>query len=348
MKNQYFKIKKGLKKIIGIIGITIVLATLLSNASQPGIWNAGGSGSFKLLFEEDSLAYKKIQMQSEAIYMQLYKGFAVVKGEYNFLNSTEDSITIKVGYPINNVFPPTAFKNHLNEVTFDDLYKIKGTINKTEIPLILSPNTENENWYVWELTFPPKETLKFTVHFLVNTNNSKTVKGYINDYKNAFIYLIETGSLWKSPIEKGDFYVQLMDGIPIKECKVITPSDPKINVAQNILHFQLINYGLEPDENLIITYTEKISEFDFNAVVNQFEMYFSSIDAFSNSNLNIPFETFSFKNPYEPESTWGDIFEFIITSLLFFLHNFIYFLILFVLIIMLIIFKNKKKKKRLN
>jgi hypothetical protein len=334
--------KKNVKYLIRLIGTVIISFYLLSNASQPGIWNAGGSGSFKLLFEEDSLAYKKIQMQSEAIFMQLYKGFAVVKGEYNFLNATDSTITIKVGYPINNVFPPTAFNNSLNQVVFDDLYKIKGTINGTETPLLLSPNAKNENWYVWELTFPPNQTLNFTVFFLVNTNNSKTVKGYTNDYKNAFIYLIETGSLWKSPIEKGDFYVKFMDGIPAKECKVSAPKTPKINVEQNILHFQLTNYGLEPDENLIITYTKKNPDFNFNSVVNESEKYFSEIKLFSTSNLNIPFETTSFKNPYEPESNWG-ILEFLVNTLFFVLNNFIFILLLIVSIILIIIYINYKK-----
>jgi hypothetical protein len=274
--------------------------------------------------------------------MQLYKGFAVVKGEYNFLNATDSTITIKVGYPINNVFPPTAFNNSLNQVVFDDLYKIKGTINGTETPLLLSPNAKNENWYVWELTFPPNQTLNFTVFFLVNTNNSKTVKGYTNDYKNAFIYLIETGSLWKSPIEKGNFYVKFMDGIPAKECKVSAPKTPKINVEQNILHFQLTNYGLEPDENLIITYTKKNPDFNFNSVVNESEKYFSEIKLFSTSNLNIPFETTSFKNPYEPESNWG-ILEFLVNTLFFVLNHFIFILLLIVSIILIIIYINYKK-----
>ena len=334
---------KHLKNSIAFFCTLLLSFILLSNASQPGIWNAGGSGSFKLLFEEDSLAYKQIQMQSEVVYMQLYKGFAVVKGTYNFYNSTDASISIKVGYPINNVFPPTTFKDNLNEVVFDDLYKIKGAINRTEIPLHLSPNVENENWYVWELTFPPKETIIFTVHFLVNTNNSKTVKGYTNDYKNGFIYLIETGSLWKSPIEKGDFYVQFMDDISIENSKVSAPSNPKINLEQNIVHFQLTNYGLQPDENLIITYTKKIADFNFNAVVKESEIYFDVIDIFSNSDLNIPFETFSFKKPYEPESNWKFL-GFILNSILFVLHNFIYIILLVVAIIFLIIYSNKKRK----
>ena len=57
---------------------------LVSNSAQPGVWNAGGSGSFTLLYPEDSIANKKNQMKSEDIFMQLYKGFAIVKGNYYF------------------------------------------------------------------------------------------------------------------------------------------------------------------------------------------------------------------------------------------------------------------------
>lgn len=177
----------------------------------------------------------------------------------------------------------------------------------------------------------------------MNTNKSKTVKGYTNDYKNAFIYLIETGSLWKSPIEKGDFYVQFMDEISIENCKISAPTNLKINSEQNILHFQLTNYGLKPDENLIITYVKKNPAFDFKSVVSKSENYFSEINSFSISNLDIPFETTSFKNPYEPESNWK-IFGVIFDSILFVLHNFIYVVLLVVVIIILIIYANKKRR----
>jgi hypothetical protein len=331
-----------MKNKVFLFSLFFLVLLFLSNSSQPGIWKAGGSGSFKLLYPEDSTAYKKIQMQSERVFIQLYRGFAVVKGEYFFNNSTNNEIKIKVGYPINNVFPPTVFKNELNQVVFDDLYKIKGYFNDIELPLFETPNKDNENWYVWELTFPPNKTIKFDVHFLVNTNNSKTVKGYTNDYKNAFIYLIETGSLWKSPIEKGDFYIQFMDEIIIENCKVSAPSNLEFNSEHNLLHFQLTNYGLKPDDNFIITYVKKNPDFIFKEVINDSEIYFTSINSFSNSNLNIPYESISLKNPYEPESSWKFL-SLIFKHFLFLFRNFIYSLPVIVIITLIILRSIKKK-----
>ncbi|MEX1382541.1 hypothetical protein [Lutibacter sp.] len=133
-----------------------------------------------------------------------------------------------------------------------------------------------------------------------------------------------------------------MDAISIENCKVSVPANPKINLEQNIVHFQLTNYGLQPDDNLIITYTKKIADFNFNAVVKESELYFNVIDIFSKSDLNIPFENFSFKNPYEPENNWK-ILRFIFNSILFVLHNFIYVVLLVIAIIFLIMYTNKKR-----
>ena len=117
-----------MKKIIYFFCIIICTAFLISNSAQPGVWNAGGSGSFTLLYPEDTIAYKKIQMKSENIYMQLYKGFAGVKGDYYFKNTSKDTLRIKVGYPINNVFENIDFHHQVNEVRVDGLYKIE-TLN---------------------------------------------------------------------------------------------------------------------------------------------------------------------------------------------------------------------------
>lgn len=87
-----------------------ILLMLCSNAAQPGVWNAGGGG-FNLLFPEDSSAFRKIQMQREAIAIQLYPGFGVVKGTYHMRNSTADTIKIKVGYPVQGVYYGQQRKN---------------------------------------------------------------------------------------------------------------------------------------------------------------------------------------------------------------------------------------------
>lgn len=275
-----------MKRAAYLLIILIATSFLISNSAQPGVWNAGGSGSFTLLYPEDTIAYKKIQMKSENIFMQLYKGFATVKGNYYFRNTSSDTLKIKVGYPVNNVFENVNFHDYVNEVRVDGLYKIKGLVNGNEAPLYEKPNSENDNWYVWEVVFPPNKITEFTVYFLVNTNNAKIIEGYDSDKKNAFIYLIETGSLWKSPIENGNFYAQLMNDISIDNIKTSSPNTLFFDKENFILKFSLSDYGKKPDPNFVITYGETLKKFDFKQITNNSSNYFKKIDHFSKKELN--------------------------------------------------------------
>lgn len=65
---------------------------LLANIAQPGIYNAGGNGVFSPVFPQDSAAFQKIQMVREEVYVQVYPGFAVVKGCYWMYNTTDETI----------------------------------------------------------------------------------------------------------------------------------------------------------------------------------------------------------------------------------------------------------------
>lgn len=311
----------------------------IANAAQPGVWNAGGSGSFQLLFPEDSSAYKKVQMQSERIFMQLYKGYAVVKGTYHFYNTTNDTLRIKVGYPINNVFPNVAYAHRLNEVRVDDLYKIQGKVNDTAIAVYQQPNHSNDNWYVWNITFPPKATSLFTVYFVVNTNNAQIIDGHDKAYKNAFIYLIETGSLWKAPIEKGVFYTQLLDSIPMETLKGTAPTQLFYNASQRLLKFTMADYGKTPDQNFVLTYAQKDPKFNFKHIVQNSKQLFKAIDRFSKQNFSsYSFSKIQLDNPYLIKNTTQTI----VNST----RNYIVYGVIIIIIIILLAIKNKRNKKR--
>ena len=330
-----------MKKIYYFLTIISITIFLISNSAQPGIWNAGGSGSFQLLYPEDSLAYKKIQMKTEKIYIQLYNGYAVVKGTYNFYNSTKNPLTIKVGYPINNVFDNVGHKNDLNQVRVDGLYKIKGLVNNLEIPIYKKPNKENDNWYVWNITYPPKKITKFTVYFLVNTNNAQITQGYNKDYKNAFIYLIETGSLWKSPIEKGDFYTQIMDEELLENIKGDAPTSLLFNKNKSVLKFTMLDYGKKPDKNFVLTYGKEISSFNFKKTTQKSDDLFKEIDSFSNLKLNsLKFTSFTLENPYETDSKKGNVVGYFY---LIGIYGIPILLIIFVLLLLFWFYKKLKK-----
>ncbi|MEO9570065.1 MAG: hypothetical protein ABJH82_13195 [Polaribacter sp.] len=330
-----------MKSKLYVLLTLLISCFLISNSAQPGVWNAGGSGSFTLLYPEDTIAYKKIQMKSENIYMQLYKGFATVKGNYYFKNTSKDTLKIKVGYPINNVFENIEFHHQVNEVRVDGLYKIKGLVNKIEAKLYKKPNHKKDNWYVWQVAFPPNKITEFTVYFLVNTNNAKTTEGYESDKKNAFIYLIETGSIWKSPIEKGNFYTQFKDKISIKNVKTSTPTVLYFDKKSATLNFTLSNYGKKPDPNFVITYGKKLSNFNFENITKNSSAYFNEIDTFSKENFKIVnFKEISLPNAYKvgviSNKTIGFLFYLSVYGIPFFT-------ILIVISLLILLYKKIKK-----
>lgn len=327
-----------MKRIFYLLILGFGSLLCISNAAQPGVWSAGGSGSFQLLFPEDSTAYKKVQMQSEQIFMQLYKGYAVVKGSYNFYNTTNDTLRIKVGYPINNVFPNVAYTHRLNQVRVDDLYKIQGKVNDSLLPIHQQPNHKNDNWYVWDITFLPKTTTVFTVYFVVNTNNAQIIDGYEKDYKNAFIYLIETGSLWKSPIEKGEFYTQLLDSISLQSLKGSAPSKLFYSSEHHLLKFTLKDYGKTPDQNFVLTYAKKDPKFNFKKITQNSTQLFQRIDLFSKTNFSsYSFSEITLKNPYLVQ----DQTKKLTTSK----YNYIFYGIIILAIIIILLVRNWLRKK---
>ena len=205
MKNWKNRIRNTLVILITLCSSEMVKA----NASQPGIWNAGGA-VFTMLFPDESSTVKKIQMQEERIYIQLYKGYAVVKGSYRFRNTASENVHFKMGYPVNGIY--YGGKTDLNEVLLDSLssFKIKAnekwlTLWKETHPELRNdyknPVPSDDNWMVWKMNFAPQEIQTVEVYFIVNTNNARVQQGYNIEEKNAFIYLLESGSVWHQPIE---------------------------------------------------------------------------------------------------------------------------------------------------
>jgi hypothetical protein len=264
---------------------------LISNAAQPGIWNAGGSG-YHLLYPSDSLNFKRIQMQSENISVKLYQGFAVVKGEYFMFNDTEDTIKVKVGYPINGIFEGNSY-GKLNQVSFDGLYKLKTKQNGIELSIIETPveedqlNTttfENDNWYVWENVFLPDSTTKIEVLFIVNTNNARIREGYKKDEHNAFVYLLESGSVWKQPIVKGDFKVSLSKELQLEDIHGATDMNWEYDQDSEkdiILYASRTNFSPTPKDNIVFNYGEKIDDFNFDLIIENTDHYFDEIERIS-------------------------------------------------------------------
>src|SRR5690606_35348662 len=134
-------------KILFTVFLLIAVASsqkVVANAAQPGIWNAGGS-VFTMLYPDDSLTFKKVQMQHERIYIQLYKGYAVVKGTYLFRNTTGEPLNFKMGYPVNGIYYGGDVDR--NEVTLDSLSRFKIKAKNEWLSLLKEAHPERNNDY---------------------------------------------------------------------------------------------------------------------------------------------------------------------------------------------------------
>jgi hypothetical protein len=294
-----------MKKIVQILISFSLILLLCSNVSQPGIYNAGGM-AFTMLFPEDSLAYKKVQMHEEKIYIQLYKGYAIVKGTYKMVNTSNEKLNFKMGYPINGIY--NGGEVDINQVQLDSIYKFKVKSNYKELPIDESIQDEsdnamtfnNQNWLTWSMNFSPKGVNFVEVYFIVNTNDGQVAKGYNRKAVNTFVYLLESGSVWKQPIEKGNFIIELKDNLKLEDISGISSHfNFQTTTSETILVGTKSNFSPTSKDNLIITYFKHQPDFQWESKLLQSEKLFDEIDAFSKENVSQKLEPYEAKNPYE-------------------------------------------------
>ena len=287
---------------------------VFSNVAQPGIWNAGGAGTFFLLYPEDSTDFQQIQMVQEQVKVQLYKGFAVVKGVYQMHNPTGDTLFMRVGYPINASYDPSS-NSRLTELRFDDLYdlqvRVRGQrvqVSPGEVEVFLPGLEAGSNWYVWETRFFPGEITTLEVDFVVNTNDASVLEGYDKGHFNAFIYLLESGSTWRQPIGKGVLMIQLMDGLTLKDIRGVAPAGRfQVNEAQNLLVLKFENLSPSGLDNPVITYGKRQEAFDFAAVLSKgTQGFYRTIDSLNYGEVaKMSLQPYDFGDPFDPGASAG-------------------------------------------
>ncbi len=79
-------------------------------------------------------------------------------------------------------------------------------------------------------------------------------------------------------------------------------------LKKNILLGTKTNFSPTPKDNLIITYSEVIENFDFQTLLTTDNELYSSIDQLSSKPLSKNLEPFQAKNPYEVKATFTWLF----------------------------------------
>lgn len=259
----------------------------LSNAAMPGMWSTGHGGRFIPLFKADSVHFGKIQMQRELVLINLYPGFAAVKGEYWMMNTTDKPVTLRVGYPVNGRYNAELVDN----VMFRDLYNIKALVNGQPANVVKAAEgydsvykvideMQMDNWYYFTCTFAPKQLTKITVYFLTNNNEAELSRGYSKDHGNAFAYVLETGRAWAGKIERGQVLIKLNEGLSLKDFRGVYPVNTLFGDEK---HLQFAFTNLEPDSthNILLWYSPgRNKDFKFETATAHASEYFSALDAF--------------------------------------------------------------------
>jgi hypothetical protein len=258
----------------------------MANAAMPGLWSAGHGGRFIPLFKADSIHLGKIQMQRELVLINLYPGFAAVKGEYWMMNTTDKPVTMRVGYPINGRYNAALVDN----VMFRDLHNIKAAVNDQPVDVIRAAEgydsvyktideMQMENWYYFTCTFAPKQLTKITVYFLTNNNDAQLSRGYSRDEGNAFAYILETGRAWAGKIERGQVLIKLNEGLSLKDFRGVYPVNTLFGDDK---HLQYAFTNLEPDSsnNILLWYHPGKEDFVFGSIISNAGKYFKELDAF--------------------------------------------------------------------
>lgn len=337
-----------MKKWVVLVFFYLISVELSANIAMPGIWNAGVGGQFYPLFPADSIHFGKVVMRKELIMVNLYPGFAVVKGVYSFVNTTDKTISMHVGYPVNGHYPQRI----VDHVLFNDLYNFRANANGTPVkPYRLSDSanidptrlsgtdssfTQVSNWYVWQQEFPAGTVTTLTVYFITQNNLARHKKGYLSRDANAFGYVLESGKAWGGKIGNGQIFVKMHENLSLIDVLGILPDSL---LKGDLKHLQYSFSNLEPEttDNLLIWYEGAPPDFKFDKkVLPSTDTLYQMMDAFPISEFNdTRFKLISRKNFSVAKS--GLTFSGVLYFLMFFLP--------WIILAGVIVFLLKGKKK---
>lgn len=272
--------------------------TATSNPAMPGVWNAGVGGQLYPLFAEDSVRFGKVLLEKELVLVNLYPGFAVVKGEYRFLNNSGSTVRLRVGYPVSGTYTAVVVDN----VVYNDLYAFRafangipvqarrnsdaGTVSPVRLITDSSAVNQVTNWYTWEQDFPQGEYTTLTIYFITQNNLARFKRGNLSRDGNAFGYVLESGQAWGGRIGVGQVLIRLHEGLSVNNVMGILPAQ---HIVGDLTHIQYSfkNLAPEPSDNLLVWYEGAPPDFKFEKrVLPAADTLFKMMDAFPVSEFN--------------------------------------------------------------
>lgn len=279
----------SLSCLIALFLLSIFNDLHAQKSTSQDLWNTGAAAQI-IPMDELPVTPQEISLSREKVWVDLFPGFAVVKSVFTFSNQTDQTLSIKIGYPVRGQFP-TAIPALAH---FDDARGLKISVNGQPVSTRAEQGRSNGNdpspftFRVWDQTFPPDSLTTITVESILPTQFSRLVGGERFSTGNAFGISLTGAEAWDGPIEQLQVLIRLNGGLMLADIRGLIPDSSYIG---NLGHLQVDKTNLEPDstDNLVIWYNGAPADYPFEKKVTpMLEPLRSSMDTFPVTAFNDP------------------------------------------------------------
>lgn len=251
-----------------ILWVLLHIGTMMAaNIGQPGVWQAGGGG-FALNIEADSIALNSISMLSERVDISLYSGFALVYGRYSMKNTSQDTLSFTMGYPVNGLWRGESQDEPFGySFWVDSLAGFQVEIDGKAEEGLVRPWTDNTynktgQWVTWEVDFLPMEAKEITISYMVSTEGAFVTNMSGKKEAQGLIYVFDTGGPWKGEIGKAELYIHFEDGLSQEDLIGLRPcNEMQLAEAEGKLKLEKTNWEPQKGENFYLLYTKRKNKY---------------------------------------------------------------------------------------
>ncbi len=261
---------KKLFLFAGFAGLFLILVSTVFADSG----SVGGSGNTVQIMDNN-----EVQMVDEVITIDVYdgekqsdyglagRGYVEVEVVYNFLNTTDSAVTVKMGFPEDcgwECWMDTGDWEPWGDELWESykLFDFEALDGGSSLDITfrneLEAETEYTNWYLYDVDFEAGEEKEITNTYWMMPSFYK-----MGDW---FYYILETGASWKGVIEQVDIYVNFHGDYTLYGVSDVSPSGYMFDVEANAIEWHLEDLEPTADDELYVLYASP-SEIDYMCLV---------------------------------------------------------------------------------
>ncbi|HYV92278.1 MAG TPA: hypothetical protein VE978_10860 [Chitinophagales bacterium] len=297
----------------------LMLIEFVVKASSPLQFIGAGSVSiFQPVFADDTLVSKKIYLLNQQIRIDVYRGYAVVRADYWFNNSSDATVFLPVGFPS---CPGGFFQNkNSGEQNCSELYWLRIMINNgapfaasvlTNDSLLLkrSPGQKNSgskilfqrnpfgekekysSWQTWNISFLPGVSV-VSLNYGVKTGDVELLINKDSIQGNALQYSFSNYKWWEGGKENGEIWMRMSDGYITKDILGLLP-DKKFLGGNSIVHAAMKDVVNDSAQRIVLWYRKLDDATVIPSHVNWERNFFKLNDWITNKKILATLSPFS-------------------------------------------------------